>query len=284
MKTSMKRDADTRPEHTAQHSRHPLTLVTAGALAGTGVMFLWGMLLASRGGDDPEYDMMSFSVLLLASAAFAVSRRPWAPVPGTVLAIVVTFLSPLFQDFTVYHLTHPQEFSSFIPVLLLQAFGFVASVTGVAAVVRNYRGTPAPGRLPRWTELLLSVVAGAVITGLIFGAGISSGAIRAGGGSGDGSAPAGAATVEFVADDIAYPQAPTDAPAGPLAVSMVNQGVLLHNVVFEGVNDDRPVVEVGPGERATGTVALEPGDYVYYCSVPDHREAGMEGRLTVTAP
>ena len=35
------------------------------------------------------------------------------------------------------------------------------------------------------------------------------------------------------------------------------------------------------GGTKTLTMTLAPGTYTYYCSVPGHRQAGMQGTLTV---
>ena len=99
--------------------------------------------------------------------------------------------------------------------------------------------------------------------------------------SGAGGDDAAAAQARFVAVDIAYEEAPESLPAGSQTFELVNNGDLPHNVTIEEL-DDGPVVEADPGATATGDVELGPGSYTYYCSVPGHREAGMEGSLDVT--
>ena len=55
---------------------------------------------------------------------------------------------------------------------------------------------------------------------------------------------------------------------------------LPHSIAFEDVRGEQPLVAVdGPGANRR-TISLPAGTYVYFCAVPGHREAGMEGLVT----
>lgn len=95
----------------------------------------------------------------------------------------------------------------------------------------------------------------------------------------------GGATVKFEADpggELAYTSDTASAKAGKVTVDFTNPQALTHDVQIE----DSSGKEIGGTELiASGsdstTVDLKPGTYTYFCSVPGHREAGMEGTLTV---
>jgi plastocyanin len=53
-----------------------------------------------------------------------------------------------------------------------------------------------------------------------------------------------------------------------------------HTLLVEGVDGFK--LEVNDGERDTLKLDLRPGDYTFFCDVPAHRPAGMEGTITVT--
>jgi len=58
-----------------------------------------------------------------------------------------------------------------------------------------------------------------------------------------------------------------------------------HDWTLEGVEGAQtPLVETGHEATIEFVAPLKPGEYVYYCSVPQHRGFGMEGKLTVTSP
>lgn len=86
----------------------------------------------------------------------------------------------------------------------------------------------------------------------------------------------------FVAQDTLYAEAPAEVPVGDVNLVLDNQGTTEHNVVIEELGDEL-IVEAQGGESGQGDVTLEAGEYTYYCNVPGHRAAGMEGTLTASA-
>jgi plastocyanin len=73
------------------------------------------------------------------------------------------------------------------------------------------------------------------------------------------------------------------AKAGKATVDFTNSSSLPHNMTIE----DSSGKQVGATPTFTGgsksfTVDLKPGKYTFFCSVPGHREAGMQGTLTVS--
>jgi mono/diheme cytochrome c family protein len=78
-----------------------------------------------------------------------------------------------------------------------------------------------------------------------------------------------------------YEFADAIAPPGPLTIRSPNESPTEHNIALEGggVNEEGPVV--GEGDVSEIEVDLDAGEYQFFCSVPGHREGGMEGTLTV---
>jgi plastocyanin len=54
----------------------------------------------------------------------------------------------------------------------------------------------------------------------------------------------------------------------------------IHDFVIEGTDIRTSVINQGTSESVEFTLE-EPGEYVFYCSVPGHREAGMVGTIIV---
>ncbi|HVA20125.1 MAG TPA: plastocyanin/azurin family copper-binding protein [Solirubrobacteraceae bacterium] len=69
--------------------------------------------------------------------------------------------------------------------------------------------------------------------------------------------------------------------AGAVTIAMHNPSQLSHSIAIEGNGVNTPGEVVGPGGTSTVSATLKPGTYKFYCTVPGHRQAGMEGTLTV---
>jgi uncharacterized cupredoxin-like copper-binding protein len=71
------------------------------------------------------------------------------------------------------------------------------------------------------------------------------------------------------------------AKAGKVTVTFNNPSSVPHAVEIEGNGVEEETETVTGGEAPPIEVDLKPGTYEFYCPVGGHREAGMEGTLTV---
>jgi plastocyanin len=99
------------------------------------------------------------------------------------------------------------------------------------------------------------------------------------------SSPAAETKLSLAADpggQLAYNTTKLQAKAGKITITMANASPVEHNVT---IAEGSKVVGATPsfvGGSKTVTVTLKPGTYSFYCSVPGHTQAGMEGTLTVS--
>ena len=71
------------------------------------------------------------------------------------------------------------------------------------------------------------------------------------------------------------------AKAGTVKIVMKNPSSLQHDVAITGNGVDKKGATVSNGGTSTVSADLKAGKYTFYCSVDSHRQAGMEGTLTV---
>jgi mono/diheme cytochrome c family protein len=80
---------------------------------------------------------------------------------------------------------------------------------------------------------------------------------------------------------LAYVSKQATAPAGQLEIDSKNDANIPHDIAIEGNGVNEKGEEVTDGGTSKISVDLKPGTYTYYCTLPGHREGGMEGKLTV---
>lgn len=102
-------------------------------------------------------------------------------------------------------------------------------------------------------------------------------------------------SLALVLRDIAFSEAELTVSAGAVvAISLDNQGRLAHDFTIRRIPADVSAVgqqrrgsfdvhvRLGGGESALLLLRVTaPGEYTFFCNVPGHRAAGMEGTLIV---
>jgi plastocyanin len=80
---------------------------------------------------------------------------------------------------------------------------------------------------------------------------------------------------------LTYSTKQLSAKAGKVTIVMANMSPVPHNVTVAQGSTVEGATPTFQGGSRTLTLNLKPGTYTFYCSVPGHRQAGMEGTLTV---
>jgi plastocyanin len=71
--------------------------------------------------------------------------------------------------------------------------------------------------------------------------------------------------------------------AGSYTITVINNGQATHNLVVEENGTKKATSDtIGPGAKTTLKVDLDAGQYVFYCSIGNHRAMGMEITVPVT--
>jgi plastocyanin len=99
------------------------------------------------------------------------------------------------------------------------------------------------------------------------------------------SATSSASTLAIEANSegqLAYNTKSLSANAGKVSIDFTNMAPVAHNVTIEGTGGKiLGATTTFQGASKTVSLQLKPGTYKFFCSVPGHRAAGMEGTLTV---
>jgi plastocyanin len=102
--------------------------------------------------------------------------------------------------------------------------------------------------------------------------------------SGKAGASGPGGTVELAASetDLAFDKTELTSKPGKVTIDFDNPSAIPHNVEIEAEGGEvLGGTETISTSEESATVELEAGTYTFFCSIPGHREAGMEGTLVV---
>ena len=84
----------------------------------------------------------------------------------------------------------------------------------------------------------------------------------------------------ITANEFSFKPSSIQVPQGEVKITVTNRGKFLHGLAIVGRDEKSPQIE--SGETRSLTVSFDkPGEVIFYCPQPGHRNKGMEGKLTV---
>ena len=170
----------------------------------------------------------------------------------------------------------PSKLPFYIAGGLLAVWAVLLAVWGISHA--EFPGSPGRARLVMLTSLLLmaATVTSAVVTG--------GDATEEHAGKGAAAPPATSRTLALAADPggaLRFDKTRAAVLGGRVTVKLTNESTVEHNVTIVQGSKTLGATKTITNATDTLTLDLAPGDYVFLCSVPGHRQSGMQGTLTV---
>jgi plastocyanin len=128
--------------------------------------------------------------------------------------------------------------------------------------------------------VLLAVTAALAVAGCGGGENKNAGSNSSGGATSGGGGGEQLALAAPSDGSLKFDKSSLNAKAGKVTINFDNPSSTPHAVEVEGQGVEQKSDTVTNGKTSV-TVDLKPGTYEFYCPVDSHKQAGMEGKLTV---
>lgn len=171
----------------------------------------------------------------------------------------------------------------------------IATALGISAIGLRNRSFPSPAMLRAGIALFVTLVAATATFAVLESRQAQTdrremlAAEKQGGQATQTTAPTPAkvsgpgGTVKLAANKIAlaFDTTTLQSKPGKVTIDFANPSALQHDVVIQKGSTDLAKSELIASGNTSVSAELAPGTYTFYCNVPGHRDAGMQGTLTV---
>jgi uncharacterized cupredoxin-like copper-binding protein len=125
-------------------------------------------------------------------------------------------------------------------------------------------------------------ISAVLVLGAVSTAVITSGSAAKAGTTSAAAAPSALKLAANPGGQLSFDTKQLSAKAGTVTIALTNAAPLEHNVTIAQGSTVLGATPTFTGGSKSVTLTLKPGTYTFYCSVPGHRQAGMEGTLSVS--
>ena len=261
-------DASRGPKPRLGQNLSMMEKLTAAALVGMSPLLVFGMMIV--GGSIDRIALACGASALIAATLVVATGRRWAPLLAAVPGALTFAVAGRFIFQSLFTPRETVNFGFWVVLMVVMGVATVASLTGTA---QNYLRPERP-RAPAWVASILAAI-GALGLGAIIVAALPQPAL------GVEVQPDALTRLPLIGSkDFLFDKTELRIQAGDtITVQLENADKGPHSLDIDELGVHAPM----PSGKTSLAIfkADTPGQYVFYCAVGAHRQAGMVGTLIV---